>query len=131
MGGGGSAFLTGYQAYTTYEQSKAEKQSAELEAKQTELQAKADISAVNEELEETLAMQDVLFAGQGRVDEGSTEAVKRGDTKKAASDAIRIAAGGTAESAAQRRAGKLKSRATKTGGLLSTGRDVYDFSQVK
>jgi len=112
-----------------YEGKKRE-EAAEATAESTRLAAEADVERINAELEDALDMQQVLFAGQGRVVEGSALAVMEGDKAAAERDikAVRAGAGRTSE--ALRTAGRVARFSATAGGLLSGAGSFARASQI-
>jgi len=72
-----------------------------------------------------------LFGGQGRVIEGSAQAVIEGDKAAAAADVAAIRAGASSRASAQRTAGRVAKYSAIGGGILQAGSTYAQYSQVK
>ena len=112
-------------------QGEQQKKAANEQAEDTRLVAEAEVDRINQELDEALSMQDVLFGGQGRVVEGSAAAVKTSDTAAAERDKTAVRAGAERVGSAQRQAGRVAKFGTVSSGILKAGNTANQYSQVK
>ena len=129
---GAAAAATGaITLYSAYQEGEAAKDAAEQQAADIKIQAEADVKNINQELEDAISMQQVLFGSQGRVVEGSATAVMEGDKKAAKEDIADVRAGAARKSRAVRKAGQTSRDSAWTSGLLGAASTAYKYKQVK
>ena len=128
--GGGAIVGAAIGLYSAYQQGEAEKDAADATAADIQIQAEADVEDINQELEDALSMQQVLFGSQGKVIEGSAVAVMEGDKAAAADDIADIREAAARGSTAVTTAGRIGRRSAHTAGLLSAVGTYSQYSNV-
>lgn len=104
----------------------------EAEAKMAEMQAEQDEIGRRRALNDALAMQAVMFAGQGRAPgEGSPQQIIETDTSRAERDIDIIKQGGKSKAMGLRATGRITKMAGYTKALSSAGQSAYSMGQVK
>jgi hypothetical protein len=93
-------------------------QAADIEAQAIEAQAEADVNKINRAHDEALAMQSAIFGSQGRIMEGSTEAIQEADKARAKEDIAAVKKSAELGATATRQAGETAKWSAISGGLL-------------